>query len=106
MPVFRTKKEAFEWLRLGKKTIDIRKGEPRRGEVAVYLSGRVVLRMQILKKESGRLTEIVRWDNFMLVIPSALILDDAVAYLHKLYVGYDDVFTAYYVVPLESKALF
>ena len=86
----------------GKKTIDVRKGNPFRGEFAVYLSGRNVLRMKITKREAGRLEEVVRWDNYRLVIPSALILDDALAYLRGLYHGYDGVFSAYYVVLLES----
>jgi hypothetical protein len=101
MPLFRTKKEPFEWLKSGKKPIDVRKGAPLYGEVAVYLSGPNVLRMRILKKQTGKLTEVVRLDNFRLIIPSALILDDAIAYLQGLYIGYDDVFTAYYVAPLE-----
>ena len=100
MPLFRAKKEAFEWLTSSTKTIDIRKGDPYRGEVAVYLSGRKVLRMRIIKKETGKLREVVRSDNYRLVIPSAVALDDALAYLRGLYVGYDGVFTAYYVVPL------
>ena len=102
MPLFLTKKEVFEWLKLGKKTIDIRKGNPHRGEVAVFQSGPNVLRLKIVKKESGRLTDIVRSDNCRLVIPSAKGLGDAIVYLRKLYGVYDGVFTAYYVVPLKS----
>ena len=85
----------------GKKTIDIRKGNPFRGESAVYLSGRNVLRMKITKREAGTLEEVVRRDNFRLVIPPAMNLDDALAYLRGLYNGYDGVFSAYYVVLLE-----
>ena len=99
LPLFRTKKEAFEWLTSSKKTIDVRKGNPHRGEVAVYLSGRKVLRMRIIKMETGRLGEVVRSDNYRLVIPSAMVIDDALAYLRGLYDGYDGVFTAYYIVP-------
>ncbi len=102
LPVFRTKKEAFEWLSSGKKTIDVRKGDQFRGEFAVYLSGRNVLRMKIVKRETGKLDEVVRSDNYRLVIPSALFLDDALAYLRGLYVEYNGIFCAYYVVPLES----
>jgi hypothetical protein len=102
LPVFRTKKEAFEWLSSGKKTIDVRKGNSFRGEFAVYLSGRNVLRMKITKRETGKLEEIIRSENYRLVIPSALFLDDALAYLRGLYVKYDGVFCAYYVVPLGS----
>ncbi len=101
MPLFRTKKEPFEWLKSGKKSIEVRKGSSLYGEFAVFLSGRKVLRMKILKKETGKLTEVVRLDNFRLVIPSALVLEDAIAFLRGLYIGYDDVFTSYYVVPLE-----
>jgi len=100
LPVFRTKKEAFEWLKTGKKTIDVRKGDPCRGEIAVYLSGRKVLRLKITKREIGRLEEVVRLDNYRLVIPSAVTVECAVAYLRQLYDGYDGVFTAYYVVRL------
>ena len=102
MPLFRTKKEAFEWLTSSKKTIDVRKGNPHRGEVAVYLSGRKVLRMRIVKRETGKLGEVVRVDNYRLVIPSAVAIDDALVYLRGLYDGYDGVFTAYYVSLLES----
>jgi ASC-1-like (ASCH) protein len=102
LPVFRTKKEAFEWLKTGEKTIDVRKGDPSRGEIAVYLSGRKVLRMKITKREIGRLEEVVRSDNYRLVIPSAVTVEGAVAYLRQLYDGYDGVFTAYYVVRLNG----
>jgi len=102
VPLFRTKKEPFEWLGSNKKTIDVRKGNPHNGNVAVYLSGRNVLKLKIIKKETGKLTEIVRSDNYRFIIPSAIVLEDAVSYLRGLYAGYnnDDVFTAYYVSPL------
>jgi hypothetical protein len=58
--------------------------------------------MRIIKRDTGRLGEVVRSDNFRLVIPSAVVIDDALAYLRGLYEGYDGVFTAYYVVRLES----
>jgi len=97
LPVFRTKKEAFEWLIAGKKTIDVRKGKPLRGETAVYLSGRNVLRLKITKRQIGLLDDVVRSDNYRLVIPSAGTVEAAVAYLRQIYSGYDGVFTAYYV---------
>jgi ASC-1-like (ASCH) protein len=100
LPVFRTKKEAFEWLSTGEKTIDVRKGNGQRGDTAVYLSGRRVLRLKIANRETGHLSEVVRSDNFKLVIPSAGSVEGAVAYLRLIYDGYDGVFTAYHVVPL------
>ena len=48
----------------------------------------------------GRLEEVVRSDNYRLIIPSAVTVEGAVAYLRQLYDSYDGVFTAYYVVPL------
>ena len=101
MPLFRIKKEPFEWLASSKKTIDVRKGNPHEGEVAVYLSGRRTAD-EVVKRESGRLAEIVRSDNYKQVIPSAVVVDDALAYLRVLYDGYEGIFTAYYIVPFES----
>ncbi len=100
LPVFRTKKEAFEWLKTGKKTIDVRKGKSLRGETAVFLSGRNVLRLKITGRKTGVLEEVVRLDNYSLIIPSAATLEGAVAYLRQIYHGYNGVFTAYYVVAL------
>ena len=97
MPLLRTKKEVYEWLKQGKKTIDIRKGEPYRGEFAFFQSGQKMLRLRIAKTETGRLTELVREDNYWLVIPSAKTLEDAVVYLRGLYGTCDGVFTAYHV---------
>lgn len=101
MPLLFTKKEMFEWLKMGKKTIDVRKGNPRRGEIAVFQSGPNVLRLKIVKKETGKLTEVLRSDNYRLVLPFVMTLGDALAYLQRLYDGYDDVFTAYYCAPEE-----
>ncbi len=97
MPLLRTKKEVFEWLREGKKTIDIRKGNSQRGEIAVFEAGPHVLRLKIVRKQSGILTDLVRLDNYRQVIPSAGTLEDAIDYLRRLYGDCDGVFTAYYV---------
>ena len=101
VPVFRTKREAFDWLFSGKKTIDIRKGKSIRGQIAVYLSGRKVLRLRIVRCETGGLREIIRLDNFKLVIPSANSVGAAVAYVERFYSAVDGCFTAYYVEPLN-----
>ena len=85
MPLFRTKKEPFEWISSGKKTIDVRKGNPRRGEIAVYLSGRNILKKKISRTETGKLREVVHLNNFKQIIPSAETIDDAIIYLLKLY---------------------
>ncbi len=37
--------------------------------------------MKITKRETGRIEEVVRSDNYRLVIPSAVTVEEAVAYL-------------------------
>jgi hypothetical protein len=100
LPLFLAKKEVFEWLRAGNKTIDVRKGKPQHGETAVFLSGSRSLRLKIIETESGNLRNIVREDNYRWVIPTAENLDGAIAYLCQIYGGDDGVFTAYH---LESE---
>ncbi len=102
LPLFMTKKEVFQWLKQGKKTIDIRKGKPRRGAIAVFQSGPHAVRFKIVGAQTGSLAEVVRQDNFLRVIPSADDLGDAFVYLRRLYAGYDGVFTAYYIEPLKT----
>ncbi|HEX7483483.1 MAG TPA: hypothetical protein VF350_08450 [Candidatus Bathyarchaeia archaeon] len=97
MPLFFAKKEVFQWLGEGQKTIDIRKGNPKPGEIAVFQSGSRILRLKIVKTESGQLKDILRLDNFKEVIPSAAVLGDAFGYLQGIYGVNDGVFTAYYV---------
>jgi ASC-1-like (ASCH) protein len=99
LPWFLAKKEVFHWLMSGQKTIDVRKGTPKPGEIAVFQSGPNVLRLKVVKKEVGLLSEVLRLDNFKEVIPSALKLEDAVDYLERIYGVCDGIFTAYYVGP-------
>jgi ASC-1-like (ASCH) protein len=80
LPLLYARKEVFDWIKQGKKTIDIRKGIPRRGEIVVFQSGPNILRYKIAKKESGYLEAILRLDNFKQVIPSALELGGAFDY--------------------------
>lgn len=100
LPLLFAKKEVFIWLKEGKKTIDIRKGTPKLGSVAIFQSGPFTLTRKILKTETGLLNEVVRGDNFEKVIPTATSLGDAIAYLRGLYGDYNGIFTAYY---LSSK---
>ena len=100
MPLFFAKKEVFQWLLQGQKTIDVRKGNPKPGKIAVFQSGSRILRSTIVKTECGQLTDILRSDNFKAVIPSAEVLEDAIDYLRGIYGADEDVFTAYYVVNL------
>ena len=86
----------------GQKTIDIRKGKPKSGNIAVFQSGLNVWRLKIVKTEVGLLSEILHLDNFKAVIPSALELEEVVSYLRQIYGACDGVFTAYYVEPIVS----
>ena len=85
LPFFLAKKEVFEWLKQGKKTIDIRRGNPRQGDMAIFASGYCRLTLRIVKTQSGKLTEVIRSDNYRQIIPTAETLDDAITYLRRLY---------------------
>jgi ASC-1-like (ASCH) protein len=97
--MFLAKKEVFQWLIEGKKTIDVRRGNPRAGEVAVFTSGRRTLKLRIVKTQTGTLDEVVRSDNFRQVVPSAANVCDAYAYMRNIYGSCEGVFTAYTVAP-------
>lgn len=97
MPFLYARKEVFEWLKAGQKTIDIRKGSPHRGEFAVFQSGPRILRLKILKREEGRLVSLVNEQNYIRIIPTAKNAAEAVNYLRRLYRDYDGVFAAYYL---------
>ncbi len=102
MPLFRAKKEVFEWVKTGKKTIDLRKGKAHRGEIAFFVSGPHTLKLKIVNKQTDKLENIVQNNNFKLIIPSAETVVDAVLYMRKLYDDYDGFFTAYHLAPLEN----
>jgi len=91
------KKEVYEWLKTGQKTIDVRRGKPRQGERVLFISGPHRLEMQIVDRQSGALSDLIRENNFRQVIPSAGSVDEAVNYLRRIYGDVDGVFTAYFV---------
>ncbi len=97
MPTLLAKREVLEWLLQGKKTIDIRKGNRKPGESALFICGPRRLTLRVVGTQSGKLTELIRPDNFRQVIPSATSVEDAIGYLRRLYGVYDGVFTAYSV---------
>lgn len=91
------KKEVLEWLKSGQKTIDVRKGKPREGDRVQFISGPHRLEMKVIGCRSGRLSELIRADNFRLVVPSAGSVEEAWGYLGRFYGDYAGVFTAYFV---------
>ncbi len=97
VPLFLAKSEVFAWFKDGRKTIEIRLGGPWSGETAVVQSGRKNLWFRIVKKETGKLTEVITAENYRSVIPVAKDLDSARDYVAKLYDDSGKLFTAYYL---------
>ena len=89
--LFMVKKEVFEWVRTGQKTIELRRGKAKEGDNAVFQSGRKILRGKIVKKEEGSLTDVLKQDNYKDIIPIAHSLEEAIAYLKNLYGTIDGI---------------
>jgi len=89
------KKEVFEWIKTGKKTIELRKGKVRAGDQAVFQCGRNILRGKIIRKDQGNLSALLQNFNFKEIIPTANNLEEAKAYIKKLYGTTYGIFTAY-----------
>jgi hypothetical protein len=97
VPLFMARKEVFAWLNAGTKTIDVRRGVARNGEVAFFQSGVNCLQLSIVKKETGTLKEVITQENFRSIIPTAKNLGDVISYLQGIYGTDQGVFTAYYL---------
>jgi ASC-1-like (ASCH) protein len=97
MPLFLSKKEVLLWIKSGVKTIEIRKGEPKRGDTAFFSSGPSKFRSRITKRETGKITDLIRTDNYNSIIPTAKNIEDAIGYIQTLYGTDKGTFTAYYL---------
>jgi ASC-1-like (ASCH) protein len=89
------KKEVFEWIETGRKTIELRKGKAKSGDQAVFQSGRNILRGKIVRRDEGNLQTLLQSLNFKQIIPTANSVEEAKAYVKKLYGTTDRTFTAY-----------
>jgi len=89
------KKEVFEWVQTGKKTIELRKGKAKSGDQAVFQCGRNILRGKIVRRDEGNLHTLLRSLNFKQIIPTANSIKEATAYIRKLYGTTDGPFTVY-----------
>jgi ASC-1-like (ASCH) protein len=89
------KKEVFEWIKTGQKTIELRKGEAKAGDHAVFQCGRNILRGKIVRKDEGGLQTLLQTLSFKEIIPNANSVEEAEAYIKKLYGTTDGTFTAY-----------
>jgi ASC-1-like (ASCH) protein len=104
MPLFMVKKEVFEWIKTGKKTIELRKGKAKAGEQAVFQCGRNILRGNIVRRNEGSLAALLQSLNFKQIIPTAGSVEEAKAYIKKLYGTTDGMFTAYQFDLSRGKA--
>jgi ASC-1-like (ASCH) protein len=89
------KKEVFEWIKAGKKTIELRKGKAKAGEQAVFQCGGNILRGKIVRRDEGNPSTLLHNLNFKEIIPTAKSIEEATAYIKKLYGATDGTFTAY-----------
>ena len=89
------KKEVFEWIKAGKKTIELRKGKAKAGEQAVFQCGGNILRGKITRKSEGNLSALLQNFNFKEIIPSAHSVEEAKAYIKKLYGTTNGTFATY-----------
>ena len=96
MPSFRTKKQVYDWVKTGEKTIELRKGKPHNGNCITFLNGRrQCVKGRILQKREGKLDEVVNENNYRRIIPTAKTLDDAVEFIKQLYQSTEGTFTTY-----------
>src|SRR3989304_1929588 len=103
MPLFMVKKEVYGWLKEGKKSIDVRKGNLREGDIAVFQCGANYLHFRIVRKETGKLDEVITAENYKQVIPTAESQQAALDYLRGIYGESSSVFTAYYLANPKSN---
>ncbi len=97
------KKEVMQWLKEGKKTIDVRKGSCRSTDsTVVFMSGPHKITATITKTVTGKLGEVITETNYRQVIPTAQTLQDAYSYLNEIYGDYDGTYTAYYLDNIAS----
>ncbi len=96
MPTFLTKKQAYDWIKRGDKTIDLRRGKQSKGDTIVFLSGHMqFVKGRIVKKQEGTLQELLNEDTYKKIVPIAKNLDEALVFIKEIYPLTDDIFTAY-----------
>ncbi len=105
MPLFMVKKENFDWIEIGRKHIEVRKGKTMKGDTATFLSGEWMLNGKIVRTEEGRLSDIINGSNFKDIIPAAENVEDVISYIAKkeIYGTREGIFTAYYFIVKGKK---
>ena len=95
MPLFMVKREVFEWIRRGLKTVELRKGRLKAGDEAVFQCDRDIVRAKIIGKQERSLQLLLQSFPLDQIIPTARSVEEAEAYIRGLYGTTDGTFTAY-----------
>jgi ASC-1-like (ASCH) protein len=96
VPSFSVRTQVYEWIKAGEKTIEIRKGKQRKGEIITFLSGRnQSMKGTILQKCEGKLEDVLNVDTYKKIVPRASNVDDALTFVKDIYPITDGPFTTY-----------
>lgn len=95
MPLFPVKKQVFEWIRQDRKTVEIKEGKSKKGNEAVFRSGRNMVRKKIIETKEGRLRYLLLHYGFKKVVPIAHTLEETFRFYETLGHNINGIFTAY-----------
>lgn len=102
MPLFPVKKQVFEWIKENRKTIEIRRGKAKKGNEAVFRSGRRMVRRKIIETREGHLRYLLLHYGFKNVIPAVQTLEETLRFYRDLGHDINGMFTAYVLANEES----
>ena len=96
VPAFLTKKQIYDWIKAGEKTIELRSGKSLNGENITFLNGRrQTVKGRILRKREGKFEDLLNAATYLKIVPVAKSLDEAVAFVKEIYPLTEGTFTAY-----------
>jgi ASC-1-like (ASCH) protein len=95
MPLFPVRKQVFEWVREKKRTVEIREGKSKKGDEAVFRSGKEVVRRPITERREGHLRYLLLHYGFKRVIPTVHTLEETLRFYESLGCNINGIFTAY-----------
>ena len=86
----------YEWIKSGRKTIELRRGRPRDGDDITFLGGRGErLKGCILRKSEGKLDDVLNSFTYNKIVPTAKSLDEALKFIMTIYPFTEGIFTTY-----------
>lgn len=96
MPMFRVKKEVYEWIKNGDKTIELRRGTSRKGDAVTILNGKgKFMKGRILRKQEGKIDDLLNMATYKRIVPTAKNIDEALTFIRQIYPSLDGTFTTY-----------